>query len=385
MKIIKQFLKWIGYLFLVVIGSALIWFFTTPQFGGSPTEKQLTAYAETDHHNGETFFNYQRANMEMDFDKIWEVIKEFSNPVENIKPKGELIPEKLNTNDVSSEPQKTKITWFGHSSFMIEMAGKVILLDPMFGQQAAPHPWLGTNRYNPTFPLEIDELPNIDFVIFSHDHYDHLDYGSVIALADKVDHWLVPIGLDNHLIAWEIDSNKISALDWWGESEQGEIMFVLAPSRHFSGRGLSDRMATLWGSWIIKSDSSNIYFSGDGGYGDHFKEIGEKYGPFDLGLMECGQYNEKWADIHMMPEESVQASLDVKAKVMMPVHWGAFTLSVHSWIEPVQRASAEAKKLGVTMTTPKIGEQIILNDSYPNSKWWLEYLEVPLEANNNGK
>jgi L-ascorbate metabolism protein UlaG (beta-lactamase superfamily) len=378
MKIIKQFLKWIGYLLLVILGSALIWFFTTPQFGGSPTEKQIAEYKATDHHDGETFFNYKRANMDMDASMIWEIIKEFRNPVDNIKPKDELIPEKLDANEVSAEPEKAKITWFGHSSFMIELDGKVILLDPMFGQQAAPHPWLGTDRYNPTFPLEIDELPQIDVVVFSHDHYDHLDHGSVIGLAEKVNHWLVPLGLDNHLAEWGIDSNKITALDWWEESMQGDIMFVLTPSRHFSGRGLSDRMATLWGSWVIKGDSSNIYFSGDGGYGDHFKEIGEKYGPFDIGLMECGQYNHKWADIHMMPEESVQASIDVKAKVMMPVHWGAFTLSVHSWIEPVQRASIEATKLGVKITTPKIGEQIILNETYPASEWWLDHLETAI-------
>ena len=261
---------------------------------------------------------------------------------------------------------------------MIEMDGKVILLDPMFGQVASPHPWMGTNRYNSTFPLEIEELPKIDVVVFSHDHYDHLDYGSVDALKDKVDHWLVPWGLDNHLVSWGVNPNKISALDWWQESIRIDIEFVLTPSRHFSGRGITDRMVTLWRSWVIKGASDNIYFSGDGGYGSHFKEIGEKYGPFDIGLMECGQYNEKWADIHMMPEESVQASLDVNAKVMMPVHWGAFTLSVHSWIEPVQRASIEAERLGVKMTTPKIGEQIILNESYPTSKWWLEHLMTPI-------
>ncbi len=379
MKLFKRILKWIGLLVLAAIMVVLFWFFTTPQFGGSPTEEQLKEYSSTDHHDGEGFFNYERADMQMDFARIWEVIKEFSNPVDNIAPKGDLIPEKVDPATVAAEPEKTKITWFGHSSFMIEMDGKVILLDPMFGQQAAPHPWLGTNRYNSTFPLEVDELPNIDVVVFSHDHYDHLDYGSVQALKEKVGHWLVPLGLDNHLVEWEIERSKITAMDWWESSTQMDINFVFTPSRHFSGRGLNDRYHTLWGSWIIKGATNNIYFSGDGGYGSHFKEIGEKYGPFDIGLMECGQYNTKWADIHMMPEESVQASIDVKAKVMMPVHWGAFTLSVHSWIEPVQRASAEADKLGVKLTTPKIGEQIILNETYPSGKWWLNYLEKPLK------
>jgi len=378
MKWIKKTLKWTGIIIMLFIATVIIWMYTSPQFGAGPSEEQIATYAKTDHHDGEAFFNFERADMNMDISRIWEVIKEFSNPVDNIAPKVDIAPEKLNPILVNAEPEKTKITWFGHSAFMLEMDGKVILLDPMFGQVASPHPWMGTGRYNKTFPLEMDELPKIDVVIFSHDHYDHLDYGSVEKLKEKVDHWLVPWGLDNHLVSWGVDPTKITALDWWQESVQNDIEFVFTPSRHFSGRGISDRMVTLWGSWVIKGATDKIYFSGDGGYGSHFKEIGEKYGPFDIGLMECGQYNEKWADIHMMPEESVQASIDVQAKVMMPVHWGAFTLSVHSWIEPVQRSSKEAERLGVTMTTPKIGEQIILNESYPNSPWWMDHLKTPI-------
>ncbi len=383
MKWIKQLLKWLGFMLLTLVIAICFWFFTTPQFGGKPSAHEIAMYSKTDHHDGSSFFNFERTDMQMDFARIWEVIKEFSNPVDNIKPKSDIKPIRLDAKLVNSEPEKTKITWFGHSAFMIEMDGKVILLDPMFGQVPSPHPWMGANRYNSTFPLEIDELPNIDVVVFSHDHYDHLDYGSVLALSEKVEHWLVPWGLDNHLIEWGIDSNKITALDWWQESIQSDIEFIFAPSRHFSGRSIDDRMATLWGSWVINGAVDKIYFSGDGGYGSHFKEIGEKYGPFDIGLMECGQYNYKWADIHMMPEESVQAAIDVQAKIMMPVHWGAFTLSVHSWIEPVQRAQIEADRFSVKMTTPKIGEQIILNETYPNSQWWLDYLDKPLPEDEN--
>ncbi|MEZ4720967.1 MAG: MBL fold metallo-hydrolase, partial [Flavobacteriales bacterium] len=278
-------------------------------------------------------------------------------------------------------PLKTKITWFGHSAFMVEMDGKVLLLDPMFGQAATPHPWVGSKRYNSTFPVAIDDLPNIDIVIFSHDHYDHLDYGSVKKLKDKVDHWLVPWGLDNHLVKWGVDADRITSLDWWQETVQHDIEFVFTPARHFSGRGITDRFETLWGSWVIKGATERIYFSGDSGYGSHFKKIGEQYGPFDIGLMECGQYNHKWADIHMMPEQTVQAAIDVQAKIMMPIHWGAFTLAVHSWIEPVQRASIEAQRLGMKMTTPKIGEQIIINETYPSSRWWIDYLETPINTN----
>lgn len=378
MKIFKQLLKWIGYLVLVCVGTIVFWFLTTPQFGGTPSEEQLTQYGQTDHHDGSAFFNYERANMDFDWKKIKEVFWEFTHPGPNSQPKDDLIPLELLRDDIGAEPLKTKITWFGHSSFLVEMDGKVILLDPMFGQQAAPHPWLGSNRYNSTFPIDIQELPRIDIVVFSHDHYDHLDYGTVEEIKDKVEHWLVPLGMNNHLTEWGVEVSKITTLDWWEESVQNDIEFVLTPSRHFSGRGLTDRQATLWGSWVIQGATDKIYFSGDGGYGDHFKKIGEKYGPFDIGLMECGQYNYKWADIHMMPEESVQAAIDVQAKVMMPIHWGAFTLSVHSWIEPVERASEEAQRLGVSMTTPEIGEPIILNERYPEKEWWLDHIETPI-------
>ncbi|GAB5539964.1 MAG: MBL fold metallo-hydrolase [Salibacteraceae bacterium] len=378
MKILKQFFKWIGYLFLVLILTIIVWMYSSPQFGGSPSEEQIALYQTTDHHDGEAFFNYERTNMDMDVSTMLETLREFLNPVENIAPKGDIKPIPVDPKTLGEDPMKTKITWFGHSSFLLEMDGKIILLDPMFGVAATPHPWLGTKRYNSTFPVAIDELPQIDVVVYSHDHYDHLDYGSVLDIMDRVDHWLVPWGMDNHLIEWGVDPNKITALDWWQESIQHDIEFVLTPARHFSGRGLTDRMTTLWGSWVIKGATDNIYFSGDGGYGSHFIEIGDKYGPFDIGLMECGQYNYKWADIHMLPEETVQASIDVQAKVMMPIHWGAFTLSVHSWVDPVIRANAEAERLGVTITTPRIGEQIILNESYPASEWWLNYLSKPL-------
>lgn len=374
---LKTIMIWIGLVFGLALLIALAWFFTTPQFGQQPSDAQRAVYALTDHHDGSTFINHEQTSIQMDASRIWEVIKEFTSPVDNIKPAREIIPDPL-TLQPKSDTYPTRVTWFGHSAFLVEMNGMRILLDPMFGQQAAPHPWLGTNRYNPTFPLEVSQLESIDVVLFSHDHYDHLDHGSVMELKDKVQHWLVPLGVDNHLKSWGVDSNAITAMDWWEEKPINDVIFALTPSRHFSGRGITDSKQTLWGSWVINGDSANIYFSGDGGYGAHFKEIGDKYGPFDLGLIECGQYNYKWADIHMMPEESVQAAIDVQAEVMMPIHWGAFTLSVHSWVEPVLRSSAEAEKLGQSMSTPRIGEPIIISESYPQTAWWLDYLKAPI-------
>jgi len=254
------------------------------------------------------------------------------------------------------------------------MDGKKILLDPMFGDTPAPHPWLGSKRYSDGLPIEIEKLPRIDFVIFSHDHYDHLDYGSIQKLKNKVGHFYVPLGVENHLIAWGVPASAISVLDWWDETNAMGIELICAPARHFSGRGLMDRASTLWCSWIIKGKEQKIYFSGDSGYGPHFKEVGDKHGPFDIALMECGQYNEQWEAIHMMPEQTAQAGVEVQAKMIMPIHWGAFTLALHSWTDPVERVLLEAKELDLPVATPIIGEPIIVGDSlYPKSTWWKDY------------
>ena len=151
------------------------------------------------------------------------------------------------------------------------------------------------------------------------------------------------------------------------------LHFVLAPARHFSGRGLTDRNATLWGSWIIKSDTTSLYFSGDGGYGPHFKEVGERHGPFDFAMLECGQYNENWAQIHMMPEETVQAAIDIGAKKMMPIHWGAFALALHTWTDPIERVTARAKELHVPLIAPRIGQEVILEEhAFVQEEWWVK-------------
>jgi L-ascorbate metabolism protein UlaG (beta-lactamase superfamily) len=244
----------------------------------------------------------------------------------------------------------------------------------MFGQTAAPHPLLGPKRYSKELPIEIEQIPYIDAIILSHDHYDHLDYGSIQQLKDKVGAFYTPLGVGNHLRSWGVQDSIIHELDWWDSIMLDNIQLVCAPAQHFSGRGLFDRATTLWSSWVVKADSMNVYFSGDGGYGPHFKEIGEKYGPFNISLMECGQYNEDWKAIHMMPEETVQAAVDLNSNYFTPIHWAGFTLAFHDWDEPVIRAATKAQELNIPMLTPKIGEQILLDHIQPTpTKWWEDY------------
>lgn len=265
------------------------------------------------------------------------------------------------------------VTWFGHSASLLKIEGKKLLLDPMFGDASSPFPLFNSKRYSGAFSLERDDLQEIDAIIISHNHYDHLNYKSIMQLKNRAKHFYVPTGVAQYLIKWGISPSKISEHNWWDEITFDNIKLVCAPARHFSGRGMTDRDRSLWCSWLILGQETKIFFSGDSGYAPHFKEIGDKYGPFDLTLMECGQYDPRWSAIHMLPEETVQAHIDVKGELLLPIHWGAFTLALHEWSDPIERVTKEAKRLGVKITTPQIGESITLKSTdYPLSAWWKE-------------
>ncbi|MGD6888111.1 MBL fold metallo-hydrolase [Bacillus mobilis] len=265
------------------------------------------------------------------------------------------------------------VTWFGHSASLLKIEGKTLLLDPMFGDASSPFPLFNSKRYSGVFSLEREELQEIDAIIISHNHYDHLNYKSIMQLKDRAKHFYVPTGVAQYLMKWGVSPSKISEHNWWDEIAFDNIKLVCAPARHFSGRSMTDRDCSLWCSWLILGQETKILFSGDSGYAPHFKEIGDKYGPFDLTLMECGQYDPRWSAIHMLPEETVQAHIDVKGELLLPIHWGAFTLALHEWSDPIERVTKEAKRLGVKIATPQIGESITLKSTdYPSSAWWRE-------------
>jgi L-ascorbate metabolism protein UlaG (beta-lactamase superfamily) len=188
-------------------------------------------------------------------------------------------------------------------------------------------------------------------------------------LIPKVSQYYVALGTARHLIDWGVDEDKITEFDWWDNDSFADISITFTPSRHFSGRGLTDRAKSLWGGWVFKTNTESIYWSGDGGYGDHFKEVGSRLGPFDFGMMECGQYNENWHQIHMYPEEAVQAALYAGVKKAMPVHWAGFALAQHHWKDPIERFTAEAKLEGLEILTPRIGEQFSYT-AQDKGRWW---------------
>jgi L-ascorbate metabolism protein UlaG (beta-lactamase superfamily) len=355
--------------FLGVLVIAIILFVTYhPTFGVTPNKSMRQTYSKyTNYANGK-FFNQNPTNMKMSFSTIMSLLKDSVTGTKERKPKNP-IPLSLNWNKIRSE--EDSLTWFGHSTLLLSIEGKKIIIDPMFGPSPSPVSFPGGKRYSEDLLSIIDELPFLDAVLITHDHYDHLDYPSIIRLKEKVGHFFVPIGVGAHLRRWGVPSEKISELNWWDELQWEGLTIACVPSQHFSGRGVFNRDSTLWTGWVILGDNLRFYTSGDGGYGPHFKQIGEKYGPFDLTLIEGGQYDKRWAAIHMQPEESVQAHLDAKGKNMMLIHWGAFTLAYHSWTDPVERALRAAKEKEVSLITPKIGETVLLSGELPTpTPWW---------------
>jgi len=363
----------VGALLLILLVGGFLFIRFSPEFGGKSTPEQKKAYAQLDYYQDGEFTNLIPTSMDMSFGNIVSVTKDYIRGIPNGTPSFSLPVKSIDSLDIATTANTaTQITWFGHSAILLEIDGLRIFLDPMLGNVPAPHPWLGGSRFNKELPISIELLPPIDAVLISHDHYDHLDYGSVQKLKEKVSDFYVPSGVGTHLRRWGVAEEAIHELNWWEEISHGGLNMVFAPTRHFSGRGISDRNATLWGSWVIRGESDNLYFSGDGGYGPHFRAIGERYGPFNLAMMECGQYDERWAQIHMMPEETAQAAVDVQAKRMMPIHWGAFRLALHSWTDPVERVTAKAAQLQIPVVTPQIGETFVVNSSNPpNKSWWV--------------
>ncbi|WP_455926287.1 MBL fold metallo-hydrolase [Pseudomonas putida] len=257
----------------------------------------------------------------------------------------------------------------GHSTLLLKLRGRFFITDPVFSDRASPVQWAGPKRFHPP-PLGIAQLPPITAVILSHDHYDHLDEDAIRQLADKTECFLTTLGVGDRLIEWGIPAAKVRQLDWWQETEVAGTRFAATPTQHFSGRSLFDSNSTLWASWVIMEPDLRIFFSGDSGYFDGFKQIGERYGPFDLTLMETGAYNVNWPSVHMQPEESLQAHLDVRGRVLLPIHNGTFDLSSHDWEEPFQRIVALAQAKGVPVSTPQMGERVDVRGPQRGTAWW---------------
>ena len=260
--------------------------------------------------------------------------------------------------------------WIGHASAWIEIDGLRLLIDPVFSDHASPFA-IGPKRFHPP-PIALARLPKIDAVLISHDHYDHLDMASVQHLAARGTAFFVPLGVGAHLETWGVPSAQLRELDWWQAQTLGGVKIVCTPTRHYSGRGLTDRKATLWSSWSVLGPAHRFYYSGDTGFSNHFREVGARFGPFDMAFVKIGAYGPgaAWTDIHMTPEDAVRASREVGAKRMFPVHWSTFNLAFHAWDEPIRRAAAAATAQQVDLVTPRIGEMVVAGQPFASTAWW---------------
>ncbi len=356
---------------LVLIYLAFVNFY--PSFGGDVDQERQALYISSQQFNNGKFINTKEEIPEAaSFSKMVSIGRKFFfEEVENGRPNKDLAVQKIDSTNIASYQKGARLIWFGHSAFLLQVDGKNILIDPMLGTVPAPHQWMGAKRFNLNLPIDIEKLPKIDAVVISHDHYDHLDYGSIKKLKDKVEAYFVPLGVGVHLEAWGVYPDIIKEMDWWEETTFKDLQLACTPAQHFSGRKFTNGQSTLWSSWVIKSDSTALFFSGDSGYGPHFKQIGAQYGPFDFAMLECGQYNKMWPDIHMFPEETAQAGVDVGAQAIMPIHWGAFKLALHSWTDPIERVSKKAKELQIPLVAPQIGEPILIGElPKPTTVWW---------------
>jgi len=262
-----------------------------------------------------------------------------------------------------------KFTWLGHATVLASINGKTILFDPVFSESAAPVSW-AVKRYQPP-AIDIDQLPPIDFIVISHDHYDHLDMNAVKFFRESDTRFLVPLGVASHLEYWGIGRDRVTEFDWWQSRNISGITFTCAPAQHFSGRTATIAMQkTLWASWAVRTEAASVYFSGDSGYAGHFKEIGDRLGPFDLTFIDAGQYNERWRQVHNLPPEVIDAFNDLRGDILVPIGWGMFTLALHDWYEPPVEISSRAVAIGATVAIPRFGEWVDIRQRLPDKKWW---------------
>lgn len=337
-------------------------------FGKTPTGKRLEQILQSPNYRDGKFQNLSHTPDLAEGVGYYKVTKDFFFDKDKRNQPTNIIPS-VKT-DLHSLPLSNNcLVWFGHSSYYMQIDGKRILVDPVLSGNASPFSFT-TKSFKGSDVYGVDDFPEIDYMFISHDHYDHLDYETMLKIKPKVKKIIMGIGVGEHFESWGFDTSIVIEKDW-NETILLDNGFTVhtAPARHFSGRGFK-RNQSLWMSYVLQTPNMNIYIGGDSGYDNHFTTIGEQYGPFDLAILECGQYHPYWKYIHMMPEEVVQAAIDLKAKQLLPVHWAKFSLALHAWDDPIIRVTTEATYKGMPFITPMIGEPIDLHNNIVTTAWW---------------
>ena len=376
MKILKLF-KILFYIVIIIIILiiAVYLFMKTSAFGALPSGKSLEKVKASKNYVDGEFKNKESTELLTDTKKtpIKRLLEfAFEKDPEGTVPDSEL--PSIKTDLKSLEPNEDVMVWFGHSSLFIQIAGKKILVDPVFSKYASPVPF--TNKaFDGTNIYDVDDLPEIDILLITHDHYDHLDYPTIKKLKDKVNKVIVPLGVDAHLLRWGFDKDKITTVDWDDEVTIDDNLKIYAlEARHFSGRSFSNRNQSLWVAYLIEEKLEDkdyeLFLSGDGGYSGRFKKFKERFGKIDFAAMESGQYNKEWALIHSSPEDVVMASQDMEVENLFPIHNSKFKLSNHTWNDPLKRLDKLTENTNLKLLTPMIGEKIYLHKENSFTKWW---------------
>jgi L-ascorbate metabolism protein UlaG (beta-lactamase superfamily) len=351
----------------LALGGGSYLFLQQKFFGKYPANNRLARILKSPNYRNGVFQNLSPTEvMPKEVSKIG-MLKKFINKSKNNEPQVVIPSVKTDLKNLSADTPT--IVWFGHSSYLIKSKNINILVDPVFSGNASPVSFMvkafeGTNTYG------VDDMPEIDMLVLSHDHYDHLDYQTITKLIPKVKKFYTALGVGEHLELWGVKPENIVEFDWL-ESHKiaDDISLTATPARHFSGRSFT-RAKSLWVSFVLNIHGYKIFLGGDSGYDTHFKMIGDKFGPFDFALLENGQYNLDWHYIHSLPEETAQIAQDLNVKAFMPVHWAKFALAFHDWNEPMIDLKKHVEGKNLKMTTPMIGEPVVLDKTYPDSVWW---------------
>ena len=370
--ILSRFRMLIFYVLALIVAFGLatfLYFAFAPRVGSNPAGDRLQRIRASPNYRDGKFQNVVPTDMDMPVGTMLGVLWEFAKGASGREPKDTIPTVPFDATAWEAVPDSSfAVCWFGHSSLLIKMEGITFLVDPVFGERASTFSFAGPKRFNFQQHMSVALLPKVDVVLLSHDHYDHLDHETMVQLKEMK--FITPLGVGAHLEQWDIPASAITEKDWWESVQLGSLRLTFAPARHFSGRSLTNRFSTLWGSWVFEGRTKKIYFGADSGYSPTFKEIGERFGPFDLAMLECGAYDQRWKDIHMVPEETAQASLDLRASALMPIHWAKFSLGFHPWKEPIERSTAKAGELGVTLLTPRIGQIVVDASRLHSEQWW---------------
>ena len=338
-----------------------------PRFGALPEGGRLARVQASPHWTGASFRNLEPTPLISSGEGVAKAWAKFL-----FKSKGRTEPRDalpaVKADLKALDPARNWVVWLGHSSVFLQLAGMRILIDPVFSSHAAPLP-VAVAAFRGTGAFAPGDMPDIDLLLISHDHWDHLDYATVCALAPRVRRVLCPLGVGAHLVRFGLQEGRISELDWFGQASFGPVSATLTPSRHFSGR-LFVRDQTLWGGAVFEGGGVRVCFTGDGGYGSHFREIGRRFGGFDLVMPDTGQYNPRWAHVHMFPEEAARACSDLGGRTLLPVHIGRFCISEHDWDDPFRRIASAAEGMPWRLATPRIGEPVEIGGPVPQIRWW---------------